>query len=179
MTRPLSELDALHAEHHALSVAMHALPSGSASATPTTNGPQTAILPKPKRPPSEPHNAASPTPQTPTDRRSTTVNTPQFTERQAAAWPDAVAEAQRHVTSSTIRPDLHYWTAEWAEEVRPGRGHAFNGIWTDGEFFVQVLMDVYGYPSVSVAELDLVHNSTVDECPCEPCTDDRDVEAAS
>ena len=26
MTRPLSEVDALHAEHHALSVAMHALP---------------------------------------------------------------------------------------------------------------------------------------------------------
>lgn len=44
-------------------------PSGSAGATPTTNGPQTAILPKPKPPPSEPHAAASPTPQTPTRSR--------------------------------------------------------------------------------------------------------------
>ena len=30
MTRPLSELDVLHAEHHALSVAMHALPPANA-----------------------------------------------------------------------------------------------------------------------------------------------------
>ena len=30
MTRPPSELDVLHAEHHALSVAMHALPPANA-----------------------------------------------------------------------------------------------------------------------------------------------------
>ena len=107
------------------------------------------------------------------------MNTEKFTERQAAAWPDAVAEAQRHVTSSTISTDLYHWTVEWAEEVRPGRGRGFNGVWTDGEFFVQVLMDVYGSLSVSVAELGLVHNSSDDECPCEPCADDRDAEAAS
>ena len=34
-----------------------------------SNGTQTAILPKPKPPPSEPHDAASPTPQTPTRSR--------------------------------------------------------------------------------------------------------------
>ena len=107
------------------------------------------------------------------------MNTEKFTERQAAAWPTAVAEAQRHVTSSTISADLHAWVVEWADEVRPGRGHAFNGIWTDGECFVQVLMDVYGSPSVSVAEVEWVHSSSDEECACQPCTDERDVEAAS
>ena len=102
-----------------------------------------------------------------------------FTERQAAAWPKAVAEAQRYVETSTVPEGLHAWIVEWAEEIRPGRGHAFNGVWLDGEYIVQIRMDVYGSPSVSVAELDFVHNSTDDECPCEPCTDDRDAEVAS
>ena len=103
MTSHPSELDVLHAEHHALSVAMHARPPANpvrASATPTICGPQTAILPKPKPPPSEPHDAASPTPQTPTDRRSTTMNTE--TDQAAAR----VSEAQVHQIADALWDDM-------------------------------------------------------------------------
>lgn len=93
---------------------------------------------------------------------------PEFTERQAAAWPDAIAEVQRYVDTS-VSFGLHNWTVEWDEESRPGRGHAFDGVWCDGEHLVQIRMDVYGHPSVSVAAVDWLHNSSDEECPCEPC----------
>jgi len=102
---------------------------------------------------------------------------PTFTERQAAAWPEAVAEAQRYVDSSTIPEALHDWTVKWADEVRPGRGRAFNGLWLDGEYVAQVRMDVYGYPSVSVASTEWLHSSDDEECPCQPCRAEREEEA--
>lgn len=92
-----------------------------------------------------------------------------FTARQAKAWPEAVAEVQQYVDSSTVSEDLYQWTVEWAEETRPGRGHRFNGMWCDGEYFAQVVMDVYGYPSVSVAAMTWLHNSSNEECDCGPC----------
>ena len=99
----------------------------------------------------------------------------ELTERQAVAWPEAIAEAQRYVPSSTIHADItsYYWTVAWADETRPGRGHSVDAIWCDGEFFVQIWMDVYGYPSVSVAEMTWLHNSSNEECECGPCIDDR------
>lgn len=96
-----------------------------------------------------------------------------FTERQAQAWPGAVAQAQVHVPTSTIPTDLFGWLVTWAEEVRPGRGRSFNGLWLDGEYLVQVRMDVYGYPTVSVAQTDWVHTDSDEECPCEPCAAER------
>lgn len=101
---------------------------------------------------------------------------PAFTERQAKAWPEALADAQRHATYSTIPPDLYYWTVKWAEEVRPGRGHGFNGIWTDGEHFVQIMMDVYGRWEASVAALDWLHSTTDENCECEHCEAERAAE---
>lgn len=99
---------------------------------------------------------------------------PQFTERQAKAWSEAVAEIQRYVTS-TVSADIdHYdWTVSWKDETRPGRGHGFVGLWCDGEHLAQVVMDVYGYPSVAVAEVTWLHNSEADECDCDPCTAER------
>jgi hypothetical protein len=98
-----------------------------------------------------------------------------FTERQAAAWPEAIAEAQRYVPTSTIPSDITspYWIITWDDEVRPGRGQRFTGVWTDGEYLVCVWMDVYGYPAVSVAALDWLHSSSDDECRCEPCAAER------
>ena len=98
-----------------------------------------------------------------------------FTERQAEAWPEAIADAQRHVTSSTIGPDLngHWWTVEWVPESRPGRGCDLNAIWTDGEHFVQIMMDVYGRASVSVASLDWLHADADEDCPCDNCVSER------
>ncbi len=102
------------------------------------------------------------------------MTTPKFTERQAAAWPEAVAEVQRYVDTSTVTSDLHGWTVSWEPESSPGRGHLFDAFWCDGEYMAQVRMDVYGYPSVSVAEVTWVHSSSNEECDCEPCTTLRD-----
>lgn len=104
---------------------------------------------------------------------------PEFTQRQAAAWPEAIAEAQRYVPSSTITtdPNLPWWLLSWADETRPGRGHRFSALWCDGEYLVQIRMDVYGYPSVSVAETTWLHSSDDDECECASCKRARDDEA--
>ena len=97
-----------------------------------------------------------------------------FTERQAKAWPDAVAEAQRYVDTGTISEDItnYYWIVQYHEETRPGRGHDFDAVWCDGEFLVQIAMDVYGSPSVSVAEVRWLHSSADEECACEPCKEE-------
>ena len=102
----------------------------------------------------------------------------EMTERQANAWPEAVAEAQRYVTSSTIPVDLdHYhWRVAWAEETHPGRGQCLDALWCDGEYLVQIIMDVYGYPYVSVAETTWLHSTADEECVCDYCEAERDEE---
>jgi hypothetical protein len=106
---------------------------------------------------------------------------PKFTERQAAAWPAAIAEAQRYVDTSTIPADLasRDWIVAWDDESRPGRGHRVTATWCDGEYLVQILMDVYGYPSVSVAELTWLHNGSDEECNCDHCKAEYDDEQAA
>ncbi len=101
-----------------------------------------------------------------------------LTERQAAAWPGAVAEAQRYVPCSTIPVDIdHYeWRVTWADETRPGRGRMIDATWCDGEYLVQVRMDVYGYPSVSVAETRWLHSGSYEECDCTWCEREREDE---
>ena len=98
-----------------------------------------------------------------------------MTERQSKAWPEAVAEAQKHVTSSTIPENIEdfWWRIVWDEESRPGRGQTLRATWCDGEYFVEVVMDVYGYQAVAVAETRWVHNSSDEECDCEPCEIER------
>lgn len=98
-----------------------------------------------------------------------------FTNRQAAAWPGAVAEAARYVGSIPL--DGQEWQVTYAEETRPGRGHHIDASWCDGEHLVQVCMGVYGSPSVSVAAVEWVHSSTDEECECEHCAAERDAEA--
>jgi hypothetical protein len=103
---------------------------------------------------------------------------PEFTERQVEAWQEAVAEAQRYVPTSTIPTDVgHYeWQVAWEDESRLGRGHRFNGTWCDGEYFVQIRMDVYGYPDVSVAETNWLHSSSYEDCECSWCEREREDE---
>lgn len=97
----------------------------------------------------------------------------QMTERQAAAWPQALETMRRYGVDAP--PDLDHWCwhAKWGEETRPGRGHRLNAVYCDGDYFVQVLMDVYGYPSVSVATVDWVHSDSDEECYCRYCEDER------
>ena len=100
-----------------------------------------------------------------------------LTERQRAAWPEAVQDIRAY-TYQDVPHDLndYSWMVHFDDEVRPGRGRRLSAIWCDGYNFAQVLMDVYGYPSVSVAELTWLHNSEDDECECEPCARLRDEE---
>lgn len=102
----------------------------------------------------------------------------EFTERQAAAWPGAVAEAQRYIDTSTIPTDAtnYEWRLTWAEELRPGRGQEVDATWCDGEYYVQISMDVYGFPLVSVAETTWVHSSSYEECECSWCEREREDE---
>lgn len=95
-----------------------------------------------------------------------------MTKSQLGAWPDAVAEIQRYVDTSTVplSPDHPDWKVVFAEELRLGRGHAIDATWCDGEYFAQVRMDVYGFPSVSVAEVAWLHYSGEGaECECSYC----------
>lgn len=102
-----------------------------------------------------------------------------MTERQAKSWPDAVAEIQRYVDTSTVSADITdwQWSVNWEDESRPGRGHTMRALWADGEYFASVYMDVYGSPSVAVAQTDWLHNSSDEECDCEPCVNAREDES--
>lgn len=100
----------------------------------------------------------------------------ELTARQAAAMPDVVARVARHDVE--VPGDIHRWDrVEWQDETRPGRGHAINALhFYDSSYFVQLLMDVYGSPSISVCSFEPIHNDGDDDCDCGPCEDDRDAE---
>jgi len=99
-----------------------------------------------------------------------------MTKRQADAWPAAIAEAQRYVDTSTIPDSLddHYWRVRWDDESRPGRGRSMWATWSDGECFVEINMDVYGYPRVGVAVLTWLHNGADEDCDCASCVFERE-----
>ena len=103
------------------------------------------------------------------------MSAPTFTERQAAAWPKAIEEIRRYAPQAPVDP--RQWTLDWADEVRPGRGHFLNATWLDGENFAQILMDVYGGPSVSVADIDWIHANSDEECGCDYCVEEREADA--
>lgn len=105
-------------------------------------------------------------------------NLEDMTERQRAAWPEAVAEINRYHVEASENPDHYDWTFKWFEESRPGRGRMFDALFINGEHFAQVMMDVYGTPTVSVCALDIMHNGSDEECPCEFCKAERDEEDA-
>lgn len=101
----------------------------------------------------------------------------ELTVRQAAAWPDAIKRLT--ATGARVPADISNWDVHYAAEVRPGRGHYVNATFLDGEVFAQVLMDVYGYPDVSWAQLDWVHADANEECGCGPCEAERAEDGAA
>lgn len=100
-------------------------------------------------------------------------NLEDMTDKQKAAWPDAIKEIARYNIAVQENPDHYDWTFDWQEESRPGRGQSFSALFIDGEHYAQIMMDVYGYPTVSVAALDILHNGSDEECPCEFCEKER------
>lgn len=100
---------------------------------------------------------------------------PEMTERQASAWPSAVAVLNRAIESDAVSTDHlgYHWALIWADESRPGRGHDLDARWNDGEHFAQITMDVYGYYSTSIASLDWIHTPD-EECDCPSCEADRE-----
>jgi hypothetical protein len=95
------------------------------------------------------------------------MSAPQLTKRQARDWPGAIARLRVHYPP--LPEDIRNWTVDYAEEARPGRGHFVSATYLDGEIFAQVMMDVHGYPSVYIAQLDWIHSDANEECDCEPC----------
>lgn len=102
----------------------------------------------------------------------------QFTERQARGWLDAIADINAQGVEPSENPDGYGWLLEFAEEIRPGRGHDLNAVWTDGEHYVQIMVDVYGSWSASVAEMSWLHASSDESCGCDRCVAERTSEDA-
>lgn len=99
-----------------------------------------------------------------------------LTAKQAAAWPGAVKRLRAYYPVSENIAD---WSVVYHEETRPGRGHFIDATLIDGEVFAQILMDVYGYPNVSIAAFDWLHADSNEECDCEPCEVERAEDGAA
>jgi hypothetical protein len=100
-------------------------------------------------------------------------NLEDMTERQREDWHIAIAEINRYNVGASENPDHYDWHFDWSEESRPGRGQSFSALFINGEHFAQVMMDVYGYPVVSVCALDILHSGSDEECPCDFCKESR------
>lgn len=99
-----------------------------------------------------------------------------LTERQKGAWEDAMTRLDGHA-GYRLPHDIASWDVVYHEETRPGRGHQVNATYLDGEVFAQVLMDVYGYPNISIATLDWIHADSNEECDCSSCIAERKASA--
>jgi hypothetical protein len=100
------------------------------------------------------------------------------TARQLKAWPKYVAEAQKYFDTYTLPTDLTSWewNIDWAEEARPGRGSNLSATYLGAEYAVQIMLDVYGSGSMSVAETTWVHSSADEDCTCKHCEEEREKE---
>ena len=95
-----------------------------------------------------------------------------FTPKQEAAWVEVLADlAKRGIRAKAT---LSWpWHIDWDEEVRPGRGRTFRGMWFDEYLLADVTIDVYGGWEVATADLTWLHNSADDECSCDLCEQER------
>jgi hypothetical protein len=102
------------------------------------------------------------------------TDTPQPTDRQLAALTDLVSEAQKVYSVECPRwGHFNGWVTTFADEVRPGRGHDLSAVYVDSDHIVQIMVDVYGNGSLSVGDVDWIHNSSDEDCRCDPCQDRR------
>ncbi len=106
---------------------------------------------------------------------------PELTEKQRRAWPEAVAEAQRHADLEDLptQIDHHMWAVRVQHEQRPGRGHDLDAVFMSGDYAVSIHLGVYGETSIAVASLHMLHNSADEECDCGPCIGERSEDADS
>ena len=95
-----------------------------------------------------------------------------FTGPQVRDWMEAIERLRRYY--GEIPVELRRWRVEYDDEVRPGWGHSINATYVDGEVFAQIMMDVYGYPNVSIGRLTWEHSDSNEECDCEPCVAERE-----
>jgi hypothetical protein len=99
-----------------------------------------------------------------------------LTAKQEASMASYVAEA-RDVYGVEMRDwstHAYEWLTNFQEETHPGRGHDINATYLDGDHVVYIHLDPYGNGSMGVAELDWVHNSSDEECGCDPCENQRE-----
>jgi len=89
-----------------------------------------------------------------------------LTPKQSAALERVVRQAQEHFN---VEMRVEDFNIHYEEESRPGRGHQIRADYINADHAVSVYMDVYGYPSWSVANVDFLHNSGDEECDCTLC----------
>lgn len=89
-----------------------------------------------------------------------------LTAKQSAALERVVREAQEHFN---VEMRVEDFNIHYEEESRPGRGHQIRADYINADHAVSVYMDVYGYPSWSVANVVFIHNSGDEECDCTLC----------
>lgn len=93
---------------------------------------------------------------------------PEFTEKQNRAMADRIEEAKLHaVELSPYRSYDTEWHGRFADEQRPGRGHDFTGMWSDGEQLVNIGICVYGTGYMAIANVDWMHGG--EDCECDVC----------
>lgn len=96
------------------------------------------------------------------------------TARQRQGMAEYVAEvARRGIDMLAHEPGRSSWQGPFKDEVRPGRGHSFSGVWCDGEYFVQVSLDVYGNGYLSIEKVDWAHGG--EDCECDACREDLEL----
>ena len=86
-------------------------------------------------------------------------------------------EQKKHLTAKQIKAleeadgrvenicgqDLGRWHIALEEETRPGRGHDLTAWAADGEYSATQYLDPYGYGSLVVSSIDVMHNDADEE----------------
>ena len=59
---------------------------------------------------------------------------------------------------------------QYREEARPGRGHDIVYAYVSPDHAFTGGLDPYGYGYMVMADIDIVHNDSDEECECVPCS---------
>jgi len=98
---------------------------------------------------------------------------PPLTEKQEARlaqWLEAVSP----IFGATVH--RHHLCWQYLDEARPGRGYDVQVVYLDGDSFVTMAMDPYGNGWDANGTVEVAHNSSDEECPCEGCEAEREAE---
>ena len=88
---------------------------------------------------------------------------PKFTEKQKIGWVETVDILREMDIIVPMDAGHQYWTVKFGDD------DYIDATFTDSEFYVQILMDVYGHAEISWAELDWIHIDSNGECDCAYC----------